>query len=178
MWNTGPGRTTIELSGLSIATAQKLVGVGIANGNHVTGRPSSTIIFNDVNVTTIAEHRIDFFDTGIMLRNCSNVIFKLGAHMYLGSGNTTSKGVYSFSDPISNGGGALHFTDCTFLFGGNQLWVGDEQEGVYITNCEFVGGSVAVRYEPDAAPAAMSLVATWPVMTITSTSTGYIILKS
>lgn len=158
LWKTGPGRTTIELSGLSIATTQALVGVGITiNGNHVTGRPSATIIFNDVNVTSYSGASGQFFDTGIMLCNCSNVIFN-NVHMYLGSGNTTSKGVYSFSESISNGGGALHFTDCTFLFGGNQIWVGDQQEGVYLTNCEFVGGSVAVRYEPSTAQSGLHIM--------------------
>lgn len=158
LWNTGPGRTTIELSGLSITTTQESVGVGIAiNGNHVTGRPSATIIFNDVNVTGYSGASSQFFDTGIMLRNCSNVIFN-NVHMYLGSKNKTSKGVYSFSESISNGGGALHFTDCTFLFGGNQIWVGDQQEGVYVTNSEFVGGSVAVRYEPDTAQSGLHII--------------------
>lgn len=158
LWNTGPGRTTIELSGLSIATRQALVGVGIkVNGNHVSGRPSATIVFNDVNVTSYSGASGQFFETGIELKNCSNVIFN-NVHMYLGAGNTTSNGVYSFSESISNGGGALHFTDCTFLFGGNQLWVGDQQEGVYVTNCEFVGGSVAVRYAPNTAQSGLHIL--------------------
>lgn len=158
LFNTGLGRTALSVSGITFATTAPYVGSCFKlNGTHVSGRPSAETRFSDVCFTSYSAGTGQFFEIGVELINCSFVKFE-SCFFYMGSTNTVSKGIYSRSSNIVNGGGALHLTDCQFTFGGKQLHIGDQQEGVYVTNCEFIAGSVGITYEPDTAQSGLHVL--------------------
>lgn len=148
LFKTGPGRTAFAMEGVTVATTNALVGYGInLLGNHVSGRPSAKTYFRDVEVTSYNAASGQFFEIGIRLQNMSFCHFD-SIRCYMGAGNTTSYGVHSFSTGSGTGGGALNFIHPTFLWGARGVSVGDFQEGVYLSNPEFVGCVYGVYYSP------------------------------
>nr|DAH75484.1 MAG TPA: Putative tail fiber [Caudoviricetes sp.] len=145
-WNDNSPGTGIQLSGFSIVTTNDNAGTGLLiNSGSVEGRPQRKNSLVDIvfrgrsSFSHNWAYHVDLLDAGhTWFDDCRWIMGGPGAAYAKGVG-VRIRSSSATTDPT-----AIHFKACQALYG--QYWVKPEDnvEGIYITQCDHVGGSVAV----------------------------------
>jgi len=144
-WMEVDKRSKVALRYFSVATENTNQGVGIKlNMGSVEGRPAPLVDITDVEVRGYNSF-FHYFTKGFYLLDTTDARVARSRVIQGGPGNTNGIGFdiqssSSTSDPTS-----IKFHDCEVVYGQYGWQIGDYVEGVYLTQCDGVNVTTAVR---------------------------------
>ncbi len=145
-YDVSPG-TGYQLSGFALVTTNEGAGIGLyLNSGTVEGRPSRKNNLTDVvfrGHSTFAHNWA--FHTHLV--DAGNTWFWGCRWIMGGPGYATGLGVLISSSTSDTDPTSYHFVSCTATYGDTWIKSTDHCEGIYLTQCEHVGGAQAVWVE-------------------------------